>query len=223
MKYLLFFFLVVLFFANCSPLTDSKNRHSGKQIWTEKERQDLVNELDRTSRDLMLEIENLNLEQWIFQESPDRWSIAQIVEHLTVQNELHYRELSVNAQALELPQYIPVVSEWDDYFIKYATDTIKGKAKWFLEPIGRFCTKKEAIAAFNSARGNLTQLVKNAKEDFRKQFTFRAKIAIDTLSKAKPGQVRDLHQLVLTGIAHTERHLRQIREIKRHKDFPSGY
>ena len=146
-----FFLLLplVLLLTNCSPLDNSNNKLAQKRLWTESERQVLLSELDRTTKGLMLEIEDLNQQQWTFQESPDRWSIAQIVEHLTVQNELHYRELSVNAQALQLPQYIAVVREWDDYFIKYATDTIKGKAKWFLEPIGRFCTKEEAIEAFN--------------------------------------------------------------------------
>lgn len=221
MKVLIFFFLLILMFQlNCTYHKDANLNVSESRIWTEEERTYLLKELNRTSKELADEIESLNPEQWHFHETPNRWSIAEIVEHLTLQNELHFRELSVNAQAPQMPQYIQVVKDWDSYFINYATDTLKGKARWFLEPVGRFCTKENAIEAFNRARSNLTKYVAETAVDFRMQFTFRAMVALDTLANAKPGQVRDLHQLILTGIAHTDRHLGQIRKIKEHVEYP---
>jgi len=42
------------------------------------------------------------------------------------------------------------------------------------------------------------------------------------INDLKIGQVRDLHQLLLTGIGHTDRHLTQIRKIKQHRGYPKN-
>jgi hypothetical protein len=74
--------------------------------------------------------------------------------------------------------------------------------------------------AFYKARGELLKLVEDTDIDFRKQFTFRTPVEGKDITALKIGQVRDLHQLLLTGIAHTDRHLNQIRQIKQHSDYP---
>ena len=56
--------------------------------------------------------------------------------------------------------------------------------------------------------------------DLRKHFTFRRNLEHVRTQDIKPGDVRDLHQLLLTGIAHTDRHLAQIKRIKQHQNFP---
>ena len=75
-------------------------------------------------------------------------------------------------------------------------------------------------AAFYKARGELTQLIEETDVDLRKQFTFRVPVEGKDIENIKIGQVRDLHQLLLTGIAHTDRHLLQIRRIKDHLQYP---
>ena len=62
--------------------------------------------------------------------------------------------------------------------------------------------------------------VENNDVDLRKHFTFRKYIEGIPLDRIKPGEVRDLHQLLLTGIAHTKRHVLQIKRIKEHANFP---
>ena len=53
-----------------------------EKLWTEADRQYTLDNLKRTRDDLVKETENLTAEQWKFKESPERWSIAEIVEHL---------------------------------------------------------------------------------------------------------------------------------------------
>lgn len=55
--------------------------HAQKQ-WTEADRKYTVENLRRTRDELTRETENLTDAQWQFRESPDRWSIADVVEHL---------------------------------------------------------------------------------------------------------------------------------------------
>jgi hypothetical protein len=167
----------------------------------------------------MNEIQDLSDIHWNFRESPERWSINEIVEHLEIQNELHFRQMIAVSNSPQMPQYITVVKDWDFHFTKYATDTLKRQAKWFLEPIGRFCSKEESVHAFNRTRAHLIEFVKNTKVDLRKHFSFSKKIDGKSLDEIKPKEIFDLHQLLLLGIAHTDRHLIQIKSIKENPNF----
>lgn len=211
--------LVSLFFFSCEPASVSEENKNNERWWTEEDRQLIISELNRTTEALKTEIGDLTNEQWNFREAPDRWSIAEIVEHLEMQNQLHYREISAVSNAPQYLKFRVLTKGKDAHFSNYATDTTASKANWFLEPLGRFCTKEAGANAFFRARGKLTEWVEQTGIDLRKQFTFRTPVKGKKLSELKVGQVRDLHQLLLTGIAHTDRHLKQIRKIKRHKNY----
>lgn len=190
--------------------------------WTEEERTYIISELERTTTALRNEIQDLSLDQWNFREEPSRWNIGEIVEHLEMQNQLHFREIAVIANSPRHLEYRSITKGMDGYFTKYATDTIKGQANWFLQPKGKFSTKESTEDAFYTARGKLKEFVEQTEADLRKQFTFRAPMYKKDISELTIGEVRDLHQLLLTGIAHTDRHLLQIRNIKKHPSFPAN-
>ena len=192
-----------------------------EKLWTEKERQIILANLDRTSEDLMNEIKTLSQSQWDFRLDSSTWTIGEIVEHLEMQNQLHFREISVTSKGPALPQFRTITKDQDKYFSDYASSPVKSKAKWFLVPLGRFSTKQSGITAFNRARNGLIDFVKTTKTDLRSKFTFRADVAEKDISELKIGEVRDLHQLLLTGIAHTDRHITQIRKIKSSDAFPN--
>lgn len=204
----------------CDTVNDSSERNKLERWWTQDEQHLIISELNRTSNLLTLEIKDLSDEQWNFREEEARWSIAEIVEHLEMQNQLHYREISVTSKGPQYLEFRVITKDQDAHFTKYSTDPTKGKSQWFLKPLGRYCDKAKGEAAFYKARGELLKLVKETNIDFRKQFTFRTPVEGKDISELKIGQVRDLHQLLLTGIAHTDRHLIQIRKIKQHPEYP---
>lgn len=211
-----FIFTALLIVFGCTQSSQSTERW-----WTEDDRQLILSELNRTTNELKSEIENLSPDQWLFREDSNRWNIGEIVEHLEMQNQLHYREISIVLNSPQHPEYRKITADQDDYFTKYATDTIKGQANWFLQPKGKFKSKGAAEKAFYLARNELAKLVSSTTADLRKQFTFRAPAYKKRVDEFKIGEVRDLHQLLLTGIAHTDRHLYQIRVIKSHPDYPT--
>ena len=200
--------------------TSSMENSELDRWWTEDDQQLIISELNRSTHELGGEIENITDDQWNYREDTTRWSIAEIVEHLQMQNQLHYREISVMSKAPQYLQFRSITEGKDVYFSNYSTDTTRGKAQWFLEPLGRFCSLKDGEAAFYKVRRELTQLIEQTDVDFRKQFTFRVSVERKEITDIKIGEVRDLHQLLLTGIAHTDRHLNQIRKIKLHQDYP---
>ena len=63
------------------------------QSWSAEGRDSLVNALTNTRDGLLHELQGLSEEQWLFRESEDRWSIAELVEHLEMQDYMHYREV----------------------------------------------------------------------------------------------------------------------------------
>jgi hypothetical protein len=64
------------------------------KAWSETDRKYLLENLTR-SRDLLVkETQNLSEEQWNFKESPDRWSIKEVVEHIDLWELLFQREIS---------------------------------------------------------------------------------------------------------------------------------
>ncbi len=86
--------------------------------------------------------------------------------------------------------------ESDTYFQGYATDMIKGKSQWFLEPIGGFCSKNNALDAFLRARTHLTEFVRDTDIDLRKHFTLRNNIenkdVSDIIVRLPAGMHRDI-------------------------------
>ncbi|MFZ1808391.1 MAG: DinB family protein, partial [Cyclobacteriaceae bacterium] len=51
-------------------------------VWTEADRKYLLDNLIRSKEELIAATRNLTTAQWNFKESPDRWSINQIIEHI---------------------------------------------------------------------------------------------------------------------------------------------
>jgi hypothetical protein len=120
------------------------------------------------------------------------------------------------------------VSQWnfkesargnDDIFIAYVDDPQKADAG-FLSPIGKYCTREKAEFAFNRVRSRIYGIVDGTNEDLRKHFTFRRFTNVGQLSNAEKYNLRDLHQLLLTCLSHTDRHLKQLRRVKQHPNYP---
>ncbi len=69
-------------------------------VWTEADRKYLLDNLIRSKQEIIEETKNLTKEQWTFKESPDRWNINQIVEHIALWEILFVHEIS-SALAME--------------------------------------------------------------------------------------------------------------------------
>ncbi len=149
---------VAIFVMSCNG--GDSSQISADPWWSEEDRQLIISELERTTRELIQEIDALTNDQWNFKKDTNHWSIAQIVEHLEMQNQLHFRETSVVSYAPQYLQFRSITQGKDFFFSQYSTDTIKGSAQWFLTPRGRYCSIKEAQSAFLKARNELAAWVK---------------------------------------------------------------
>ncbi|MDX2304375.1 MAG: DinB family protein [Microscillaceae bacterium] len=196
--------------------SSNSDQNPYKRLWTPSEQKFLVQELNRNRLEIMSQVSDLTPEQWNFKEADYRWSIAEIIEHLEVHDELFYRELWVLTQ---LPEMLPQGLEHteDKKILLYAeiTGQNRGEAPWYLVPRGRWCSKEDALSAYQRGRNYLIEFVRSSKKDFRKYITPTGSAQGDT-------GLRDLHQLMLISIAHSDRHLKQLKLVKEHPNFPKN-
>lgn len=184
------------------------------RLWSENDRQFLLDRLHSTQNELSKEVENLSHEQFAFKPDSNKWSIAEVMEHLGVYEELLYWDLLNNQYTDERPDLVDSVRGIDSIMIAYASDPNKGVAAFIVQPMGRFKSKKELLHYFNHFREAVIKLVQATPADFRLHFVFRP-------PDWGVWHIRDLHQYTLVWIAHTTRHTNQIRAIKRNADFPT--
>ena len=168
------------------------------------------------TRDALLEsVTGLSAAQWEFKPAPDRWSIAEVLEHIILVETaiLHNVRATIEAP-LAPPEWEP--SRTDDFIVtqvpmrtRYADR--QGPPKFTappqLCPTGRWSTT-EAVAIFLDRREQNLQML-------------------------NPGLVRgrvishpalgpwDGYQWLLAAGSHCSRHTAQIREVKEEPDFPS--
>ncbi len=65
------------------------------KLWTENDRQYLIDNLTRSYNKVIKETQNLTPQQWSFKETSDRWSINQVIEHINIYELLFQREITL--------------------------------------------------------------------------------------------------------------------------------
>ena len=203
----LFYLFLFLLQAFCS------HAQSKAQLWTEKERQTLLVGLDTTQANLQKEVMNVTATQLHFKPDSSQWSIAEILEHLGVYEELLYWDLLNGQYTPEMPELAKKVKGVDSVMVAYTNDPVKLKAPFVAQPLGRFQNTAELMAYFSRFRNAVMELVKVTPADFRLHFIFRPE---DT----SLWHIRDLQQYTLLWIAHTARHTNQIKRVKAAPGFP---
>ena len=151
--------------------------------------------------------------QFHFKPDSTQWSIAEVIEHIGIYDELLYWDLSNNQYTEERPDLVEKVKGIDSAMMAYDADPNKGQAPFAAQPLGRFQNEAQLLNYFNRFRVEIIKLIQETTVDFRLHFIFRP---------ADWGiwHIRDLHQYTLLWIAHTQRHLNQIKRIKSNAHFP---
>jgi len=178
--------------------------------WTEADRKYLLDNLTRTKEEILKETNGLTTKQWNFKESPDRWSINQIVEHIALWEILFMHEISGALAMAPNPGYTNYPS--DSLFLETDQAGLKNKNALdytkpfsFAVPLGN-----------NEGKNNVTWLMtmRNESIEYLKRETKNIRIQYDYCSGA------NVHQYYLMIIKHSGRHLRQIRKVKEHPNYP---
>lgn len=180
---------------------------------SQEERNQLTNHLKQSQQVLAEATRGLSPAQWNFKPSPDRWSIAECLEHIAASEDFLFdlvieKALKTTAQPdRKDPEKQASV---DSQILERLTDrTNRAKAPEPLQPTARYGSVEAAREHFAASRQRTLQFVKDTQADWRSYFWEHPAF-----------KEIDAYQWLLLLSGHTQRHVAQILEVKAHPNFP---
>lgn len=176
---------------------------------TKSERTAAINELNATKTRVTTTVKDLSKAQLNFKSNPKAWSIAECLEHIAISEQNIFGLL---IGALETPADASKrgdVKMTDQQLLDIIRSRdAKVKTGEAFEPTGKYGSYQATLEAFKNKRHDNTGYVQNTQDDLRNRY---AQLPFGTV---------DAYQVILFMSGHTERHVRQMEEVKAHIDFP---
>ena len=174
----------------------------------------LVKELQRSQKLLHDSTKGLSPEQWSWKPAPDRWSVAECVEHLALAEDLLRSRVTdqvMTSPAMPGKKSAQQIQQEDAGLAKSLVDrSQKFQAPEQLRPEkSTFTSGPEALKAFDQRRAQAISWLKSEKETLR-----------DHMADFPTLKDMDAHQWLLLISLHTERHTLQAKEVMADPKFP---
>lgn len=173
-----------------------------------KTKADLVAYLKATRENFQKSIAGLSEAQLKFKAAPDRWSVAEVSEHIALAE--GFLGGMIGKQVMGSPKSEKSVAGKEAQIVAGVTDRSKKfPAPDPLKPTGRFATQAEMWKVFNDSRDKNIELVeKTDLEELRSHIM------------GSPLGDMDGYQWMLYNAGHSARHTKQIEEVKADPNFP---
>jgi DinB superfamily len=176
------------------------------------EREFVLEQLGASEARLSGLVEGLTSAQWSFREGEERWSIAEILEHLVVFEGFITDAVTNALKGPTEPEKTALAGAKEPMVLGLAgTRGAKLKAREATRPVGRWVDGAELVAEFRKARGRTIAFAAGTDCDLRTHFF--PHIAFGDL---------DCYQWLVVVGQHTLRHCLQIEEISGDLRFPVG-
>ncbi len=176
---------------------------------TDEEREKAVNKLSSTHEFMIKTLDGLSEDQLAYKSTPESWSIAECVEHLTISEHAFADLLKATlAAAPDEALRAAATMEDDQIYAMISSREKKVKTSEAFEPSGKFGSYQATLDALTAKRSEHIDYLKSTEDDFRNHF------------KEMPFGTIDAYQMVLFMAGHTERHVKQMVEIMEDEGFP---
>jgi len=177
---------------------------------TQAEKDRALQYLESTKKGVLDATKGLSPAQWNFKSAPDRWSVAQVMEHIAASEDF-IRGMLKDKVMTAPPEPGRDLKKIDDAVIAMIPDrSHKAQAPEPLIPTNRFGSPEGAVKHFTESRATT--------EGFLKSTGGLRDHAVDS----PLGMKLDGYQFVLFIAAHSERHTKQINEVKADPNFPKS-
>ncbi|MFZ1917309.1 MAG: DinB family protein [Terriglobales bacterium] len=175
------------------------------------ERDAALKSLQATHDAFLKSIAGLSDKQWRFKPAPDRWSVAEVSEHIAVSESMIFGYVQKQiVTSAATPEKRAEVKVTDQQILTLVPDrSHKAQAPEFLKPTNRWATREELIRSFEDSRKATMDYVRTTNDDLRDHFGPHPLLG-----------PMDAYQWILLISAHSERHTRQIEEVKADPNFP---
>lgn len=178
--------------------------------WTEADRKFLLDNLTRSKNELLAETKGLSKAQWSFKESPDRWSINEIVEHIGIWELLLNDRISNQLSGEPHPELVASAVP-DSVKLGFIMEERAHHSADYTKPY-----TYSIPMGHNDLKNNIAWVMKMRNESI----SYVGSTQADLRAYFLPGNKTSTHGTFITLFGHTDRHLRQIRKVKQHPDYP---
>ena len=179
------------------------------QSLTQADRDKALQYLESTRQGVIDATKGLSPAQWNFKAAPDRWSVAECVEHIAAAEDF------IRGMIVEKVMKSPArpagedVAAIDAMVLAQIPDrSHKAQAPDPLKPTNRYGSPEASLKHFAEARSTTEDYLRNTS-DLR-----------DHAMMSPLGKNMDGYEFVLFIAAHSERHTKQIAEVKADPNFP---
>ena len=180
------------------------------QELTRADRESALKYLESTKKGVLDATKGLSEAQWNFKPSADRWSVAQVMEHIAASED--FLRAADTEQVMKAPAGDPGrdVAKMDAAVIANVPDrSRKVQAPEPLVPTNRFGSPEGSVKHFLESRGETEKFLKTTAG-------LRSHVGDSPMGKL------DAYEFVLLIAAHSERHTQQILEVKADPNFPKN-
>jgi DinB superfamily len=180
------------------------------QDLTQAEKDKALTYLESTKHDVLDATRNLSTAQWNFKPAPDRWSIAECMEHIAAAED--YIRGMVESGVMKAPA-VPGrdIAAIDAGIIANVPERKnKVQAPEAIKPTNRFGSPQASIDHFVESRATTENFLKSTPG------------LRDHAADSPTGQKWDAYEFILLIAAHSERHTNQIKEVKADPNFPKS-
>ena len=182
---------------------------AAQKRWTADDRAYLSAHLTQTRDTLLKETANLSEAQWNFKESPGRWSIKEVTEHIALWELLLMHEVS---RALRTEADTVRTARPDSVIAGFILEEKPHVSVEYTQPF-----TYTLPMGLNDGKTNTAWFAKMRAESIAFIDSTRRNLRAHYMSPARP----NIHQVYITIWGHCERHLQQIRKIKTHRNYPA--
>ena len=200
MKKLSLLFSVLLCFASLAS----------SQTLTQADRDKGVQYLEQTRDGVVASVKGLSDAQMNFKAAPDRWSVAETLEHIALAEDFLFQNITEKIMKAPAGAANRDTAKIDAMVLAMIPDrSHKAQAPPPLVPTGRW-TPAEGLDHFLKSRATTIAFLQSTPD-------LRQHVADSPL-----GQPLDAYEWVLFIAAHSERHTKQINEVKADPNFPKN-
>jgi hypothetical protein len=178
------------------------------QQLTQADKDHAMQYLETTKKNVLEATKGLSDAQWNYKPAPDRWSVAQVMEHIAAAED--FLLILDKDKVMVAPSGDPGrdVQKIDAAVLLMVPDrTTKLQAPEPLVPTNRFSTPDGSIKHFETSRATTEEFLKTTPG------------LRDHVMDSPMGKL-DGYEFILLIAAHSERHTKQINEVKADPNFP---
>lgn len=188
------------------------NFRAGAPELTKSERKVVLDYLTSSKEDMLKSIKGLTPAQLAFKSSPEVWSVAECVEHITISESNLFGMIQGTLKEAANPARRSEIKIKDDSIFTMITNrSYKVKTQENFKPTGKFGSNEATVKQFVAKRDSTIQYIKTTTDDLRNHFFTFPVEALGTM---------DSYQLFIFLAGHTKRHTLQIEEVKSNPGFP---